>query len=48
MVGYDRTVWNSLGGLVKFIYGEDGMDGAFIEKKTIETFGLNNRKFEHN
>ena len=36
MVCYDRTVRNSLGGLVQSIYGEDGMDGAFIEKKTIE------------
>ncbi|KAF8907622.1 hypothetical protein CPB84DRAFT_1813483 [Gymnopilus junonius] len=39
MVCYDGTVRNSL---------EDGMDGAFIEKQTIETFGLSNREFEHN
>jgi hypothetical protein len=24
------------------------MDGAFIEKQTIETFGLKVREFEHN
>ena len=48
MVCYDGTVRNSLGDLVQWIYGEDGMDGAFIEKQTIETFGLNDREFEHN
>jgi len=48
MVCYDGTVRNSLGDLVQWIYGEDSMDGAFIEKQTIEMFGLNDRKFEHN
>ncbi|KAG5643823.1 DNA-directed RNA polymerase II subunit rpb1 [Asterophora parasitica] len=48
MVCYDGTVRNSLGDLIQFVYGEDGMDGAFIEKQTIETFGLNNEQFEHN
>lgn len=48
MVCYDGTVRNSLGDLVQWVYGEDGMDGAFIEKQTIETFGLNDREFEHN
>jgi DNA-directed RNA polymerase II subunit RPB1 len=48
MVCYDGTVRNSLGDLVQFVYGEDGMDGAFIEKQNIETFGLNDKEFEHN
>ena len=30
------------------MYGEDGMDGAFIERQKIETFGLDNEAFEHN
>ncbi|KAE9397212.1 beta and beta-prime subunits of DNA dependent RNA-polymerase [Gymnopus androsaceus JB14] len=30
------------------LYGEDGMDGAFIEKQNIDTFSLNDREFEHN
>ncbi|KAK0440787.1 DNA-directed RNA polymerase II, subunit 1 [Armillaria borealis] len=47
-VCYDGTVRNSLGDLIQFVYGEDGMDGAFIEKQSIDTFGLNNREFEHN
>jgi DNA-directed RNA polymerase II subunit RPB1 len=48
MVCYDGTVRNSLGDLIQWIYGEDGMDGAYIEKQTIETFGLNGREFGHN
>lgn len=47
MVCYDGTVRNSLGDLIQFVYGEDGMDGAFIEKQNIETYALNNREFEH-
>lgn len=48
MVCYDGTVRNSLGDLIQFVYGEDGMDGAFIERQNIETFGLNDKEFEHN
>ncbi|KAJ3537016.1 hypothetical protein NMY22_g5781 [Coprinellus aureogranulatus] len=47
MVCYDGTVRNSLGDLIQFVYGEDGMDGAYIEKQTIETFGLNDKEFHH-
>ena len=31
----------------QFVYGEDGMDGAFIERQSIKTFGLNDTDFEH-
>ncbi|KAG2367401.1 hypothetical protein BDR07DRAFT_1525300, partial [Suillus spraguei] len=48
MVHYDGTVHNSLGDLIQFVYGEDGMDGAFIKRQKIETFGLDNEAFEHN
>ncbi|KAH9075609.1 beta and beta-prime subunits of DNA dependent RNA-polymerase [Lactarius deliciosus] len=48
MVNYDGTVRNSLGDVLQFIYGEDGMDGAFIERQRIETFHLSDREFEHN
>ncbi|PPQ63539.1 hypothetical protein CVT24_004769 [Panaeolus cyanescens] len=48
MVCYDGTVRNSLGDLIQFVYGEDGMDGAYIEKQTIETFGMSDKEFEHN
>ncbi|KAI0042209.1 beta and beta-prime subunits of DNA dependent RNA-polymerase [Auriscalpium vulgare] len=47
-VCYDGTVRNSLGDLIQFVYGEDGMDGAFIERQHIDTFDLNDREFEHN
>jgi len=47
VVCYDGTVRNSLGDLIQFVYGEDGMDGAFIERQNIDTFSLNNKKFEH-
>jgi DNA-directed RNA polymerase II subunit RPB1 len=39
---------NSLGGLIQFVYGEDGMGGAFIERQHINTFSLNDQEFEHN
>ncbi|KZT42808.1 beta and beta-prime subunits of DNA dependent RNA-polymerase [Sistotremastrum suecicum HHB10207 ss-3] len=47
MVCYDGTVRNSLGDLIQFIYGEDGMDGAYIENQNIPTFHLNDKSFDH-
>lgn len=47
-VCYDGTVRNSLGDLIQFAYGEDGMDGAFIERQRVDTFGLNDKQFDHN
>jgi len=32
-VGYDGTVRNSNGDVIQFLYGEDGMDGAAMEKQ---------------
>jgi DNA-directed RNA polymerase II subunit RPB1 len=43
MVCYDGTIRNSLGDLIQFVYDEDGMDSAFIERQNIDTFSLNNR-----
>jgi DNA-directed RNA polymerase II subunit RPB1 len=34
-VRYDGTVRNGRGDIVQFLYGEDGMDGGFIESQTI-------------
>ncbi|OJA20796.1 hypothetical protein AZE42_12103 [Rhizopogon vesiculosus] len=48
MVHYDSTLHNSLGDLVQFMYGENGMDRAFIERQKTNTFSLNNEAFEHN
>jgi DNA-directed RNA polymerase II subunit RPB1 len=47
MVCYDGTVRNSLGDLIQFVYGDDGMDGAFIEKQRYETFLISDSEFEH-
>ncbi|KAF8834028.1 beta and beta-prime subunits of DNA dependent RNA-polymerase [Paxillus ammoniavirescens] len=47
-VSYDRTVQSLLGDLIQFIYGEDGMDGAFITRQKIDTFGPSDKEFEHN
>lgn len=47
-VCYDGTVRHSLGDLIQFVYGEDGMDGTFIEKQNITTFGVNHVQFKHN
>src|SRR3984957_8438514 len=48
MVCYDGTVRNSLGDLIQWLYGEDGIDGAFIERQRIETYALSDKEFLHN
>ncbi|PRT54496.1 DNA-directed RNA polymerase II subunit RPB1 [Wickerhamiella sorbophila] len=37
MVQYDGTARNSLGDVIQFIYGEDGLDGTQVEKQTVDT-----------
>ena len=37
MVKYDGTVRNSMGDIVEFVYGEDGLDGAHIEEQPIQS-----------
>jgi DNA-directed RNA polymerase II subunit RPB1 len=44
-VGYDGTVRNSNGDIIQFLYGEDGMDAAFMEKQTIDIIRLSNERF---
>lgn len=46
MVAYDGTVRNSLGDVVQFIYGEDAMDGAFIEEQVVDPIRLSDARFE--
>lgn len=46
MVNYDGTVRNSLGDVVQFVYGEDGMDGAFIEEQVVDPIRLSHARFE--
>jgi DNA-directed RNA polymerase II subunit RPB1 len=45
MVKYDASVRNSLGDIVQFVYGEDGMDGSFIEGQKLDHVKMNNKKF---
>jgi len=46
MVKYDGTVRNSMGDIVEFIYGEDGLDGAYIEKQSMDTIMCSDAEFE--
>ena len=46
MCKYDGTVRNSLGDIVQFIYGEDGLDGAFIEQQKVDIILSSDKQFE--
>ncbi|KAK9472205.1 DNA-directed RNA polymerase II subunit RPB1 [Dipodascopsis tothii] len=46
MVKYDATVRNSLGDVVQWVYGEDGLDAVSMEKQVIESMSGSNDKFE--
>lgn len=46
MVKYDGTVRNSLGDVVQFVYGEDGLDGAHIENQRVDVIRCSNDKFK--
>lgn len=43
---YDGTVRNSLGDIIQFVYGEDGLDGVAIEKQRVDHMNLSNASFE--
>ena len=43
---YDGTVRNSLGDIIQFIYGEDGLDGMHIEKQRVDHLNMSNASFE--
>ncbi|KAJ2363412.1 DNA-directed RNA polymerase II core subunit rpo21, partial [Coemansia sp. RSA 2611] len=46
MCQYDGTIRNSQGQVIQFVYGEDGIDGCFIEKQRILSLRPNHAKFE--
>ncbi|KAM0719906.1 hypothetical protein Q7P37_004041 [Cladosporium fusiforme] len=46
MVKYDGTVRNSLGDIVQFIYGEDGLDAVYIEKQSLDIINMSHAKFD--
>ena len=43
---YDGTVRNSLGDIIQFIYGEDGLDGVHIEKQRVDHINMSGRAFD--
>ncbi|KAK1755281.1 RNA polymerase II largest subunit [Echria macrotheca] len=43
---YDGTVRNSLGDILQFIYGEDGLDGTAIENQKVDFITTSNQKFD--
>ncbi|KAI8353137.1 hypothetical protein B0O80DRAFT_403006 [Mortierella sp. GBAus27b] len=46
MVKYDGTVRNSLGHVIQFCYGEDGMDACHVEKQRLDSVKMSNAQFE--
>ena len=46
MVKYDGTVRNSMGDIVEFIYGEDGLDGQYIEQQKVDVITCSHTIFE--
>ena len=44
-VKYDSTVRDSRGNIVQFIYGEDGLDGAHIEKQRVDVITMSDAAF---
>ncbi|KMU72114.1 LOW QUALITY PROTEIN: DNA-directed RNA polymerase 2 subunit RPB1 [Coccidioides immitis RMSCC 3703] len=47
MVKYDGTVRNSLGDVIQFLYGEDGLDGAFIENQRVDVIRCSDEQFRN-
>ncbi|XP_022895267.1 DNA-directed RNA polymerase II subunit 1 [Olea europaea var. sylvestris] len=47
MVKYDGTVRNSLGDVIQFLYGEDGMDAVWIESQPLESLKLKKSGFNN-
>ncbi|TPX19056.1 DNA-directed RNA polymerase II subunit RPB1 [Thyridium curvatum] len=43
---YDGTVRNSLGDIIQFLYGEDGLDAMKIEKQKVDHFLISDKAFE--
>ncbi|KAJ2707383.1 DNA-directed RNA polymerase II core subunit rpo21 [Coemansia sp. IMI 203386] len=46
MCHYDGTIRNSLGQVIQFVYGEDGMDGCSIESQKLISICISDDQFE--
>ncbi|KAF3333653.1 DNA-directed RNA polymerase II subunit 1-like protein [Carex littledalei] len=47
MVKYDGTVRNSLGDVIQFLYGEDGMDAVWIESQKLDSLKMKKSAFDN-
>eukprot|EP01018_Ginkgo_biloba_P010814 Gb_06029 [translate_table: standard] len=47
MVKYDGTVRNSLGDIIQFLYGEDGMDAVWIESQKLDSLKMKRSEFKN-
>ncbi|RDL42419.1 putative DNA-directed RNA polymerase II largest chain [Venustampulla echinocandica] len=47
MSKYDGTVRNSLGDIVQFVYGEDGLDAVYIEKQNVDSITMSDKSLEN-
>ncbi|KAG8042883.1 hypothetical protein GUJ93_ZPchr0317g33743 [Zizania palustris] len=47
MVKYDGTVRNSLGDVIQFLYGEDGMDAVWIESQKLDSLKMKKGEFDN-
>ena len=46
MIQYDGTVRNSVGNVIQFLYGEDGMAAELIEPQKLDSVRMDNRAFD--
>eukprot|EP00027_Filamoeba_sp_ATCC50430_P000934 CAMPEP_0168554826 /NCGR_PEP_ID=MMETSP0413-20121227/7995_1 /TAXON_ID=136452 /ORGANISM="Filamoeba nolandi, Strain NC-AS-23-1" /LENGTH=1668 /DNA_ID=CAMNT_0008585609 /DNA_START=242 /DNA_END=5249 /DNA_ORIENTATION=- len=46
MVRYDGTIRNSIGDIIQFIYGEDGMDAIAVEHQKFDSMKMSNKLVE--
>lgn len=46
MAKYDTTVRNSLGDIVQFVYGEDGLDAIYIEQQKLDIIASSDAAFD--
>uniref|UniRef100_A0A0D9XW28 DNA-directed RNA polymerase subunit n=1 Tax=Leersia perrieri TaxID=77586 RepID=A0A0D9XW28_9ORYZ len=47
IVKYDGTVRNSLGDVIQFLYGEDGMDAVWIEPQQLDSLKMKKAEFDN-
>jgi len=46
MAKYDGTIRNSMGDIVQFVYGEDGLDAVHIENQKLDIINCSDKKLE--